>query len=134
MKIGKVEMIYIPYKKTKYQLAKEEMARLTIQEINTIVGGATFIMLCNLNMLQAKLNVSDFTNRVDEKGNEILSLIQIIGYWAAIIFAGIDIVKAFKKQDLAGITAIAVKYALAVGILYGLPDIFDMIKGLFKGE
>lgn len=132
MTLGKLEICYIPYKKSAYQQAKEEMAKLTIKEINAIFGGATFIMVCTLNQVMAEVNIANFTKRVDDKGNEILALIQIIGYWAAIIFAAIDIVKAFKKQDIAGLIAIACKYSVAVAILYGLPDIFDIFRDLFK--
>lgn len=132
MKMGRIEVCYIPYKKSAYRLAREEMARLTVKEINSIVFGASFIMMANFNMLMAKTDIAGFSKRVEDKGNEILDLIQIIGYWAAIIFAGIDIVKAFKKQDMAGLIAIACKYAVAVGILYGLPDIFDIFRDLFK--
>lgn len=132
MKLGRMEVCYIPYNKSAYRIAKEEMARLSIKEINSIIFGATLIMLNTMNVTMAKLNVADFTARVDKKGNEILSLIQAVGYWAAILFAGIDIVKAFKKQDMAGLIAIACKYAVSVGILYGLPDIFDIFRDLFR--
>lgn len=132
MKIGEIEICYIPYKKTAYQIAKEEMARLTVKEINSIVIGATLIAVANFNTLMAKPDVKGFTSKIDAKGLEILLMIQAVGYWAAIIFAGIDIVKQFKKQDVAGIIAVATKYAVSVGILYGLPQIFDVIKDLFN--
>lgn len=132
MKLFKYELCYIPYNKTSYQMAREEMAKITVREVNAIVTGATFLMIAEVNSLMAAINVAEFTEKLDRKGNEILKLIQIVGYWAAIVYAGIDIVKAFKKQDMAGLIAIALKYAVAVGILYGLPDIFDMVKDLFK--
>ena len=132
MKLGSMEICYIPYNKSNYEIAQEKMARLTVNEINSIVVGTTFIMLYQFNTLMAKTDVLGFTKKVETKGNEILDLVQIIGYWAAVVFAAIDIVKAFKKQDIAGLIAIACKYAVAVGILYGLPDIFDIFRDLFK--
>ena len=126
-----IEVCYIPPTKSDYQLAKEELAKCTIKEINGIVVCATFIMLAHANQTMAALDIESFTQKVDDKGVSILRLIQIVGYWAAIIFAAIDIVKAFKKQDIAGLIAIAGKYAVAVGILYGLPSIFDIFKDLF---
>lgn len=132
LKVGHVEVYYMPAHKSAYQQAKEEMSKLTVKEINAIVGGAAFIAASTLNQVMAEVNIANFTQRVNDKGNQILALIQIIGYWAAIVFAGIDIVKAFKKQDVAGLIAIACKYAVAVGILYGLPDIFDIFRDLFK--
>lgn len=132
MTLGKIEICYIPYRKSAYQIAKKEMAKLTIKEINQIVCGASFLMACTANQVFAAANINKFTKKIETKGNEILDLIQLIGYWAAILFAAIDIVKAFKKQDLAGLIAIACKYAVAVGILYGLPGIFDIFKELFE--
>lgn len=132
MKLGNIEIFYIKFNKSAYRIAQEELARLSIKEINKIIIGATFIMMYHFNQVYAGVDVKKFTNKVEAKGNEILDLLQIIGYWSALIFAAIDIVKAFKKQDLAGLIAIAVKYAVAVGILYGLPDIFDIFKGLFE--
>jgi hypothetical protein len=132
-----MQICYCTYKNNLRQielrnLARKEFKRIETKEIQKIVVGATIIMLGSLNTLQAKMNVLNFTKRVDTKGYEILSLIQIVGYWAAIIYAGIDMVKSFKKQDIAGLIAIAIKYAFGVGFLYGLPNIFDMIKDIFK--
>ncbi|MGL5676865.1 MAG: hypothetical protein ACRDDX_10660 [Cellulosilyticaceae bacterium] len=131
MRLGKIEIIYIPKHQSAYDQARKELAKVTVKEVNTILVGATFITMSMLQQVYAEMNLDTFTDRVDEQGNKILTLIQFIGYWAALIFAAIDIVKAFKKQDIAGLIAIACKYAVAVGILYGLPTIFDIFKGLF---
>lgn len=132
MKLGSIEVCYIPYNKSQYQLAREAMAKVTVEEAKSIIIGATFIMATTANMLYAKINVDDFTNKVDTEGFKVLKMIQSVGYWAALVFAGIDIVKNFKKQDISGIIATALKYAVAVAILYGLPDIFDLARGFFE--
>ena len=128
MKLGRLEICYIPYNKSNYYLARKEMARLTVKEINSIIFCSTLIILNLTNVTMAKLNVNSFAEKIDKKGNEILALVQTVGYWAALLYAAIDTVKAFKKQDIAGLIAIATKYAIAVGILYGLPDIFDLFR------
>lgn len=132
MRIGSIEVCYIPYNKSQYQIAREEMAKVTLREAKNVIIGATFIMLTTMNQLHAKLNVEDFGRKLDTECIKILSLIQIVGYWMAIIFAGIDIVKNFKKQDIAGLLSTCAKYGVSVGILYGLPTIFDLIVGLFE--
>ena len=131
MRLGSIEVCYIPYNKSQYQLAREAMAKVTVSEAKNIIIGATFIMATTANALYAKFNVDNFTNKVDEKCSKVLIALQTIGYWAAIVFAGIDIVKNFKKQDISGIVSTVLKYFVAVIILYGLPDIFDLAKGFF---
>lgn len=131
MRLGSIEVCYIPYNKSQYQLAREAMAKVTLAEAKNIIIGATFIMATTANALYAKFNVDNFTNKVDEKCSKVLIALQTIGYWAAIVFAGIDIVKNFKKQDISGIVSTVLKYFVAVIVLYGLPDIFDMAKGFF---
>lgn len=131
MRLGSIEVCYIPYNKSQYQLAREAMAKVTLAEAKNIIIGATFIMSTTANQLYAKFNVDNFTNKVDEKCSKVLIALQTIGYWAAIVFAGIDIVKNFKKQDISGIVSTVLKYFVAVIVLYGLPDIFDLAKGFF---
>lgn len=131
MRLGSIEVCYIPYNKSQCQLAREAMAKVTLAEAKNIIIGATFIMATTANALYAKFNVDNFTNKVDEKCSKVLIALQTIGYWAAIVFAGIDIVKNFKKQDISGIVSTVLKYFVAVIVLYGLPDIFDLAKGFF---
>lgn len=131
MRLGSIEVCYIPYNKSQYQLAREAMAKVTLAEAKNIIIGATFIIATTANQLYAKFNVDNFTNKVDEKCSKVLIALQTIGYWAAIVFAGIDIVKNFKKQDISGIVSTVLKYFVAVIVLYGLPDIFDLAKGFF---
>ena len=131
MRLGSIEVCYIPYNKSQYQLAREAMAKVTLAEAKNIIIGATLIMATTANALYAKFNVDNFTNKVDEKCSKVLIALQTIGYWAAIVFAGIDIVKNFKKQDISGIVSTVLKYFVAVIVLYGLPDIFDLAKGFF---
>ncbi len=127
-----MQICYIPYKKSIYDQARSKLNKLSPKERAGIASALTIIAAGQLNALYAKgLNVAEFTKRIDTKGLEILGLIQVVGYWAAIIFAAIDIVKSIKKQDIAGVIAIAAKYAITFGLLYALPAIFDMIKVLF---
>lgn len=132
MKLGNIEICYIPYNKSYYRIAKEEMAKLTINEVHSIVFGSSLIALNMLNTTFAKIDIENFSYKVNQKGNEILELVQVVGYWVAIAYAGIDIIKALKKQDIAGLMAILFKYAISVGLLYGVTDIFDIFRDLFK--
>lgn len=131
MRLGSIEVCYIPYNKSQYQLAREAMAKVTVSEAKNIIIGATFIMVATANALYAKVNVDSFTAKVNTEGYKVLGMLQAVGYWAAIVFAGIDIVKNFKKQDISGIISTVLKYFVAVAVLYGLPDIFDLARSFF---
>lgn len=131
MRLGSIEVCYIPYNKSQYQLAREAMAKVTVSEAKNIIIGATFIMVATANVLYAKVNVDSFTAKVNTEGYKVLGMLQAVGYWAAIVFAGIDIVKNFKKQDISGIISTVLKYFVAVAVLYGLPDIFDLARSFF---
>ena len=131
MRLGSIEVCYIPYNKSQYQLAREAMVKVTLKELKNILIGASFIMATTANMVYAKVNVDNFTRKIDAEGLKILGMVQSVGYWCAIVFAAMDIIKTFKKQDIAGIVSTAVKFAITVAILYGLPTIFDLASGLF---
>ena len=132
MRIGSIEVCYIPYNKSQYQIAQEEMAKVSLREVKNVLIGATFITLTTVNMLYAKVDVAKWKDKVNTEGNKILEMVQVIGYWCAIIFAAIDIIKNFKKQDITGIVSTALKYVVTVAILYGLPSIFDLAAGMFS--
>ena len=140
MKLGRVGIYYIPPVKSNYELdpgtvgaAKRELLQINSlkRRLGTAVAFAT-IAVSNINMVMAQsISVEEFTTRVDEKGMQVLALIQSLGYWAAILFAAVDIIKNIKKQDTAGIVAVVLKYVTIYGVLYALPWIFDLIKTLF---
>ena len=131
MRLGSIEVCYIPYNKSQYQIVREEMAKVTLSELKSIVVGASFLMATTVNMLYAKVNVNSFTEKVNTEGFKILNMMQTIGWWAAIVFAGIDVIKNLKKQDISGIISTVLKYFVAVVVLSGLPDIFDLARSFF---
>lgn len=140
MKLGKIGIYYISPVKSNYDLypdtvgvAKRELLKINSlrRRFGTAIAFAT-IAVSNINMIMAQsISVEEFTTRVDEKGMQVLTLLQSIGYWAAILFAAVDIIKNIKKQDTAGIVAVVLKYVTIYGVLYALPWIFDLIKTLF---
>lgn len=134
-----MNIYYIPPKqiinsKPIFQEAKDKFLKIKNKkrrnQIAMIIIG---IALSNINELLAKdLKINEFTKKVNSVGNQALELIQVVGYWAAIIFAGIDVIKNIKKQDIAGIISIVLKYVVMSGVLYGLPWIFDVFRELFS--
>lgn len=139
MKLGNIEICYCPPRPSRYSLdqnitieVKHELLKIKNLRKRTGVAGAMLtIALGNMNVYAQDLNITEFTGKVDEVGNQALNLIQSLGYWAAILFAAIDILKNIKKQDTPGIVAVVLKYITIYGILYALPWIFGLIKTLF---
>lgn len=114
--------------------AKEALLDLKNHRHRIRIAGVTIgIALGNINhLLASELKITKFTQKVDEMGNLSLAMVQSVGYWLAIIFAGIDVIKNFKKEDIAGILAIVFKYVIINGVLYALPWIFDVFQELFQ--
>lgn len=139
MKLGKVGIYYIPPQPSRYVLDQDvqlqaKLGLLRIKNLKKrigVAGAMLTIALGNMTVYAQELNINEFTGKVDEMGNQALSLIQSLGYWAAILFAAIDILKNIKKQDTPGIVAVVLKYITIYGILYALPWIFSLIKTLF---
>lgn len=136
-----MQICYIKYEK---HSANELLKRQAKKELYKIVDKKKRIVLAtciitialnNINYIYASnLDIEKFKAGLDEKGNQLLSLIQAVGYWVAIVAAGIDVVKSIKKQDIAGIISIVMKYAVMFGLLHALPWFFELIKELFTLE
>lgn len=90
------------------------------------------IAVSQVNAYANELNLEKWKTNLDTKGNQILDIIQTVGYWIAIIAAAVDIIKNFKKQDIAGLFAVAFKYAALFGLLNGLPWFFELVGDLFN--
>lgn len=90
------------------------------------------IAVSQVNAYANELNLEKWKTNLDTKGNQILDIIQTVGYWIAIIAAAIDIIKNFRKQDIAGLFAVAFKYAALFGLLNGLPWFFELVGDLFN--
>ncbi|MDB8791708.1 hypothetical protein PN398_13315 [Romboutsia sp. 1001216sp1] len=71
------------------------------------------------------------TTAIDKAGNEILSLIRKVGYWVGIILCSKDVIKHCMRGHLESIGTIVAMYGMGFGVLYFLPWLFDLIKGLF---
>lgn len=136
-----MQICYIPPKEKysscdflKFQM-KRELSKFKDEKTQIKLASCmATIALANINTYANTMNIETFKVRVNSKGNQILSLIQIVGYWIAIVAAAIDIIKNFRKQDIAGLFAVAFKYAALFGILKGLPWFFQLIGDLFDME
>lgn len=114
---------------------KKELAKFKDEKTQLKIAACMItIALAKVNAYANTLDLEKFKTRLDKKGNQLLDIVQLVGYWIAILAAGVDIIKNFKKQDIAGLFAVAFKYAALFGILNGLPWFFDLIGDLFNME
>lgn len=134
-----MQIVYIPPKPSQYSVdqatytnVQKELHKVkSLKKKTSLACALVTLSLTQINTYASDLNIDQFTSQVDAKGLQLLSLIQALGYWAAILFAGIDILKNLKKQDTPAIIAVVLKYVTIYAILYALPWIFDLIKTLF---
>ncbi|MBC5996459.1 hypothetical protein EAI30_16530 [Romboutsia ilealis] len=71
------------------------------------------------------------TTAIDKAGMQILELIRKVGYWIGIILCSKDVIKHCMRGHLDSVGSIVAMYGLGFGVLYFLPWLFDLIKGLF---
>lgn len=121
MKLGKVEIIYIPPKK------KEKLTRSKL--INTLKISSAVLALLIIDM--QKLYANPAMDKLDIAGRQIFDILQRIGYWAALLMAFWETIGAIKDGDVNKVWGITVKYAMGYATLYALPWIFDMISSIF---
>lgn len=136
-----MQIYYIPpkekYSSTEFfkSQMKRELAKFKDEKTQIkIAVGIVTIALAKVNTFAKDINLDKWKGNLDYKGKQILSIVQLVGYWIAIIAAAVDIIKNFKKQDIAGLFAVAFKYAALFGILKGLPWFFQLIGDLFDME
>ena len=88
-----------------------------------------------MNKLQAKqLNETKLKQMeitVNSTGDTIVRIMQLAIYWITMFFAIFDIIKTCKKQDIAGVVTIVLKYASMMLAGYSMPIIWDFIKDMF---
>ena len=134
-----MQICYIPpkekYSKNDFLKAqmKRELAKFKDEKTKLRLLVCTMaIAVSQVNAYANELNLEKWKTNLDTKGNQILDIIQTVGYWIAIIAAAVDIIKNFKKQDIAGLFAVAFKYAALFGLLNGLPWFFELVGDLFN--
>lgn len=123
MKLGKIKICYIPPKKKENILKRSQLIN-TLKISTTILGAMMFDI--------QKIYASDTTFKLDRAGNQVLVILQRIGYWGALIMAFWEVIGCIKDGDVNRVWGIVVKYAMAYGTLFTLPWIFDLIGSIFK--
>jgi len=73
---------------------------------------------------------NDFS-KLDKAGMTMLELMRRVGYWVGIILCSKDVIKQCMRGHMENIGSIVAMYGLGFGVLYFLPWMFDIIKGIF---
>ena len=116
-------------------LNREELINLdrTIEHIKA--NKKKYMLLVTIIALTIDLStITSFameTTAIDKAGMQILELIRKDGYWIGIILCSKDVIKHCMRGHLESIGTIVAMYGLGFGVLYFLPWLFDLIKGLF---
>lgn len=89
----------------------------------------TAILLFNANpVIVMAMNVDDAISKIDKFGNQILKLIQVIAYWVVLIGTVKKCTETAMIGDRKQIIGEALKGVMIMGIIYFLPELFDMMK------
>lgn len=123
-----MQIVYIPAKKVSTkQIMTSKQKRVLLS-----VNAAMAVCMVNANIYASQLNTTALKAKVSVTGNQLIDIVQLFIYWITLLCALIDIAKTVKKQDIAGVVAIVLKYGAMLGAGYGMPWIWDVIKDLFS--
>ena len=79
-----------------------------------------------------KLDIAE--SKINSSGELIVHILQIGLYWITMFLAILDIIKTCKKQDVAGVTSIVLKYGAMMIAGYAMPKIWAFIKDVFTDD
>lgn len=122
-----MQIVYIAPKKSQYS----EIIPTKQKKVMACLSGAIVICLISIDCYAKDFNANGVKARISGVGNQLVDVVQFFIYWITLLCALIDIAKSVKKQDIAGVGAIVVKYGAMMGAGYSMPWIWSMIKDLF---
>lgn len=97
-----------------------------------IISVACLNCINNINAKQLnETKLKQMEVKVNNTGDTIIKIMQLAIYWITMFFAIFDIIKTCKKQDVAGVVTIVLKYATMMLAGYSMPIIWDFIKDMF---
>lgn len=76
------------------------------------------------------INVDDAIHKIDTLGDQLLRLMQAIAYWTMIVITGKECLTEAINGNKKGVGNAAIKGVMVMAVIYFLPDLFDMMKGL----
>lgn len=110
----------------------DNLSRKGKKQINNIIGagvGATIFLINNPSIVFADSGLEE----IDLLGMTFLTIIRRIGYWVAILFAIIELIKCVREGgDKQDIMSIAMKYIVIYSVLFLIPKAFDMITNILS--
>lgn len=114
--------------------ALEELAE-RVYKNKTLKSMAVFVIasLTYAEKVLAADTTVEAVKRLNTAGNTLLSVMQTIGYWVALLMCIIEILKTLSSGDTKSIGRIIVKYLMAFAGIYVLKWLFDLIRVIFGG-
>lgn len=110
----------------------DNLSRKGKKQINNIIGvgvGTTMFLINNPSIVFADSGLEE----IDVLGMTFLTIIRRIGYWVAILFAIIELIKCVREGgDKQDIMSIAMKYIVIYSVLFLIPKAFDMITNILS--
>lgn len=101
--------------------------------LKLVVMIAILLMCCPKSVVLA-MDVDQAIRKIDKFGTQILRLTQVIAYWAVLLTTSKDCVQTAMSGDKKQIAGAAIKGVMIMGIIYFLPEFFDMMKSMVESE
>lgn len=130
-----MQICYMKYKPNQYITQEEKFIEFKIKDCRRFLTTASTLLgvaLFNVQKCYA-LGGEEILKRVDYVGWDLFGIAKGIGFWGAVLFMVIDVIKSIKKEDISGIVRIAIKYSVWYAVIYFAPQIIKMIVILFEG-
>lgn len=108
------------------------LSNLQLKRKLMCITPALTICMLNTSVYASKLGTEKLKVKVNSTGNQIIDVVQLFIYWITLVCALVDIAKTVKKQDIAGVAAIVLKYGAMMGAGYAMPWLWDIIKDIFQ--
>lgn len=78
------------------------------------------------------MDVDDAIRKIDTFGHQLLRLIQVIAYWTVLLSTSKKSIEIAMVGDRKQVLSEALKGVVIMGIIYFLPELFDMMHSLVQ--
>lgn len=99
---------------------------------STLVFTIAFIFFKGYVSPSLAINPDEAISKIDNIGEQLLKLVRAIGYWAIILITSRDCIREALRGNNHNITGVISKGVIIMGVLYFLPELFDMMESIVK--
>ena len=84
------------------------------------------------NVLTMSMNIDEAIAKINKIGTQFLKLANVIAYWVVLLLTGKRCIETAMIGDQKKVINVALQGIVIMGIIYFLPEIFNMMQGLIE--